>query len=136
MPDQDFDLPSGIGFHVSIAPFQDAKALSKALIKSLGGVQLSADILNMDVTVLKDAFVNAATSDEVESYLFKCFERTTYNGLKVTKDLFDDPKIGEQARKDYILMCAKVIQVNCLPFFDQALSTLKTIMEKKAEPQK
>ena len=136
MPDQDFTLPSGAKFHVSVVPFQDAKALTKALMKSAAGIQLAANPMEMDVSVIKDALISAATSDDVESALFRCLERCTYNSLKVTPDLFDQPHSAEDARKDYFAMAGKVIEVNCLPFFDQTLSTLKTFLGKKNEPQK
>lgn len=125
MPDKDFELPSGAQFHVSLVPFKDARALTKALLKSATGIPLAADIMSMDVTVLKDALISAATSDEVEKAMAVCLERSTWNNLKVVPDLFDDPKSGEQIRRDYFVMCAKVVEVNCMPFFDQALSALK-----------
>lgn len=132
MSDQDFDLPSGAKLHVSVSPFQDAKALTKALMKSVGGIQLAANPLDMDVSVIKDMLVSAGTSEEVEAALWKCMARATYNNVKVTPDLFDAVDLGDSARKDYFTICAKVIEVNCLPFFDQTLSTLKTFLQKKS----
>lgn len=136
MADQDFNLDSGAKLHVTVAPFQDAKALSKALIKSVGGVPLSDNLMNMDMSVFKDILVNAATSDEVESALVRCMERATYNGIKVNNGLFDDPTMGDNARKDYFLICTKIVEVNCLPFFEQALSKLKTSLTKNTNIQK
>jgi len=135
MSEQEFTLPSGAKFHVSVVPFQDAKALTKALMKSAAGIPLAQNPLEMDVGVLKDALISAATSDEVETAIFRCLERCTYESVRVTTDLFDDPKLGDQARKDYFTMCAKVVEVNCSPFFDQTLSTLKTyLVTKKNSP--
>lgn len=126
MADQDFDLPSGAKQHVTIAPFEDAHALTKALLKSSVGLQLAQDVLSMDLTALKDGLIAAATSDEVEKFVFKCLERSTWNNLKITKALFDDPTYGDDARKDYYLLCANVVRANCAPFFGQALSMLRT----------
>ena len=119
-------LPSGAELDVTVAPFADADALTKALLKAVKGVELRADILQMDMTAIKDVVVGAATSDEVDRALFKCAERASYNGVKVSKGLFDDPEIGTQAREDYYHLCLKVIEVNCLPFFKAAFSELKT----------
>jgi len=136
MPDQDFDLGSGAKLHVTVADFQDAKALTKAIIKSTAGVKLADDIMSMDVTVLKDVLVNAATSDEVDRLLMRCMERATYDGTKITPALFDDTKIGEALRGDYVSICGHIIAVNCQPFFVQALSTLKTYLAKKQNSPK
>lgn len=130
MADQDFDLPSGAKLHVSVAPFQDAKGLTKALLKATGGIKLADNPMEMDVSIIKDMLVSAATSDEVEASLFRCMERATYDKLKITPELFDDPAIGEKARRDYFSICSKIVEVNCLPFFDQTLSTLKTFLGK------
>lgn len=130
--DQDFELPSGGKLHVSVAPFQDAKALTKALLKASGMVKLAENPMDMDVSVIKDMLVQAATSDEVEAALFRCMSRATYDNLKITPELFDDQTIGDKIRRDYFLVCAKVVEVNCLPFFDQALSSLKTFLTKKS----
>lgn len=137
---KEFDLPSGTKFSVTPADFADAAGLNKALmrcmkstdlgewaksIKASGGV---ASLLNLDVNVLKDALLEAMTSDALEAQLFKCLERCVYGGnTRVTKALFDDPSLGEKARQDYFSMAWRVVEVNCSPFFAQALSWLKTL---------
>lgn len=131
MAEQDFELPSGAKLHVSTSDFQDAKALTKAIVKATSGIQLASNPMDMDVTIIKDLLVAAVTSDEIEAALFKCLARSTWNNIKVTSAIFDDPQFGEMARADYFIMCAKVVEVNCKPFFDQALSTLKTFLQKK-----
>ena len=136
MPDQDLSLPSGAKHHITLAPFQDANALTKALLKTTVGLRLAENPLEMDLGVLKDVLVAAATSDEVEALMFKCLERSTYEGTKVTRELFDDIKMGEQARGDYYAMCANIIKVDCQPFFEKALSMLKLLLKKKGDSPK
>lgn len=131
MPDQDFTLPSQAKLHVTVVPFKDAMALTKSLMKAASGIQLARNPLDMDVTVLKDAMIAAATSEEVETAVFRCLERCTYEGIRVTPDLFNDKDLGEKARADYFSICGKVVEVNCAPFFDQTLSTLKTFLAGK-----
>ena len=123
--------PSGATLEITVAPFDDADALRKALLRSFKGIPLSANILEQDVTDFKDAFISAWTSDEVEKCLFKCFERVAYEGIRLTRSLFDDPELGTRLRKDYLTVCQEVIRVNCSPFFDQILSTLREKLRTK-----
>jgi hypothetical protein len=124
----DFKLASGASLTVSQAPFVDAMALQKALLASVKGLPLSADIMKMDVSVLKDGVIAAATSPEVEKALFQCAARATYDNIVVSSDLFDDPKIGTQARKDFYDIAWKIIEVNCGPFFKTTFSRLKAAL--------
>ncbi len=97
----------------------------KALLQTAKGVPLGADPMQMDLTILKDVFIDAASSDTVERCLFKCMERVSYQDVKVTPALFDDVKLGEQSRGDLLEIYWKVIEVNCAPFFVKAFSVLK-----------
>src|SRR5882724_578984 len=133
----EYVLPSGAKLVVSPAPFADASALLKAILKAVQGLKLGKEIdidpanpgaIFKDPSVFLaviDKVLSVATSDEVETTLFKCFERSSYDGAKVTRALFDDPKLSEAAREDYFTMSAKVIEVNCKPFFKQTFSGLK-----------
>jgi hypothetical protein len=134
--DQDFILGSGARLHVTVAPFEDANALRKALLRTAKGIPLAADPLQMDVTVLKDVFIEAASSNDVEQCLFKCMERASYQDVKVTRGLFDDPKLGESARADLLEIYWKVIETNCAPFFVKAFSALKARMASVAAAPK
>lgn len=120
----DFTLPTGSKLTVSEAAYVDANTLLKALLKSAKGIPLAADVLKMDVTVLKDAIIEASTSPEVDQAIFKCAERSMYENVKVTRDLFDDPKLKDKARADYFLILWHVIEVNCGPFFGTTFSVL------------
>jgi hypothetical protein len=121
----DFVLPSGSKMTVSESSYEDANALLKALLKAAKGIPLAKDPMSMDVTVLKDALIEAATSSEVDAAIFKCAERAVYENVKVTKALFDDPKLKEAARADYFLIQWHVIEVNCGPFFGKTFSILR-----------
>ncbi len=121
----DFTLPSGSKLVVSESAYQDANTLLKALLRTAKGVQLAHNPLETDVTALKDVVLEAATSPEVDAALFKCAERAMYENVRVTKDLFDDPKLKDLARGDYFLILWHVIEVNCGPFFGKTFSALK-----------
>ncbi len=121
----DFTLPSGATMIVSESAYADAIGLLKALMKTMKGVPLAADVMSLDVSVLKDALIEAGTSPEVDTALFKCAERAVYENVKVTHGLFDDPKLKDQARGDYFLILWHVIEVNCGPFFGKTFSLLR-----------
>lgn len=136
MADKKFELQSGATLNVTTAPFQDANALLKALMKAAEGLPLAANPMEMDLAMLKDALIHAATSDAVEDALFKCFQRVQYDSQKMNRDLLDDPKIGDKVRGDYFMVCWHVIEVNCGPFFEQAFSLLKARQKTPAESPK
>ena len=137
MAEEDFTTPSGATHHVSSASFAEAMALVKGLLKSLGGVKIGDNILkDTDVTAIKDALVNAATSEEVESAVMKCLARSTYNGIRITPALFDEPKIADQIRQDYYVLAQNVVKVNAFPFFGPALSALTKLRQTAEENRK
>lgn len=123
----EFLLPGGNKFLVTPSSFEKAMALQKALLRATKGLPLAADPFQMDVSILKDAVVSVATSDEVEKAMFCCMESANYRDRRVSRDLFDDPKIGEQAREDFYLMCWHTAEVNCGPFFKKTFSRLREL---------
>lgn len=131
---QGFTLNSGAKLEVTESSFSDAYALEKSLISSvketnLSGLQVKKDIFDMDIDVLLKSVLMMATSPQVEQCLFKCFERATYNNLRINRGLFDDPKIGLQIREDFYEICLKVAEVNCRPFLKRIFSVLKAFLQ-------
>jgi hypothetical protein len=133
---KEFKMPSGAKLTVSVCPFADANALLKALLKSAKGIGVPKDLLQADVSVLKDVLISAATSDDVEAALFKCGSRASYQNVKVTAELFDDTNLGEIARKDYYSIWSKIVEVNCSPFFEQTFSALKARLSTPIDTRK
>lgn len=129
-------LPSGAEFLVNEARFDDSDALTKALLKCAKGLPITKELFNMDVTMLRDPLIEAATSSEVSGFLFKCLNVCMYENMRVSKDLFDDPKVGSRIRRDYYPMAWEVIRVNCGPFFEQLTSWFKTLRPTVASSQK
>lgn len=121
----EFELPTGARLTVSEAAYADADALLKALARCAKGVPLPKNFLEADVTILKDVLVEAVVSDDVDRAIFKCAERAAYENVKVTKSLFDDPKLKDSARQDRFLIFWHVIEVNCGPFFGKTFSLLR-----------
>lgn len=134
-------MPSGATLSVTVAPYVDASALTKAILKCLRGLELKPEMVKLDLAslaekpemigMLLDKLLAVTTSDEVENAIFACAERASYRlqgggDIKVNRDLFDDPKAGESARGDQYSIFMKVVEVNCKPFFKQAFSKLST----------
>jgi hypothetical protein len=126
MATKEFTLKSGAKLVVTAAPMQDCDALMSALAKCSKGIPLTDDILRQDITHLKDYFAEAISSPDFKSAIWKCAQRSTYENVRVSQDLFDDPKLEQQARGDYFEILFKIIEVNCAPFFAQIFSLFKT----------
>lgn len=107
-------LPSGAIMKIHLAPFVDAKNLYQALLRELKEVQLNT---KMELaSVFKDLFCIGFSSPEIEAYLWKCFERCTYNAgqaeLKMTPFVFE----SEDSRGDFMTACMEVAKDNIGPF--------------------
>jgi hypothetical protein len=141
--DNQFTLGSGATLKVTIAPFKDANNLKNALLsaaKGMTGLDESiigaAGLKEMDLGPILNAILNAATSTTVEQAMFDCAIRATYNDVRVNRELFDDQKIGQQAREDYYEIALKIIEVNCTPFFKRVASLYSGFLAKKPAGQK
>ena len=106
MSNHDFILKSGAKLHITTANFEEAVALVEAVKQVTLGVDPSLDI---DSVVLSNPIVRKT--------LYACFPWVLYDIHKLSPQLFDDPRIGEQARGDYFEICSKIVDVNCRPFF-------------------
>lgn len=141
-------LPSGAKLGVGPCPFGDAHRLVKAIMGSLKGADLPAEVAGVDtddlgaalkspalLSTLMDRILTVATSDDVERAVMACMERCTYDGEKITRDLFDDPEVTEKIREDYYRICMEVVKANCAPFFRKAFSGLKVPQPTKPSTQ-
>ena len=141
MPDK--KLKSGAVLTINKACWEDASDLHDALLAEIKGVQLSRAEFDVDfdpmqpLTLLKspaivgiaiDKLISVAASKPVRTVLFRCFERCLYDGQKVDVDLFNDPKVGTQARKDYYEIAVSVAKENVADFFVNAFSVLTEML--------
>lgn len=103
-------LPSGAKLMVQAAPFATAKALYHAILREMSLVRVSTkgDFEDM----LKTAFCLGFSSPDIENCLWHCFERCTYNGLKIDGDTFEPLA----HRADYTNVCVEVTKANVYPF--------------------
>ena len=131
----EYTLSSGARLTVTEAGFADADALTKAVLKSVRGVPLPDDLMSMPVDGLKDVLISAVVSDEVSQAFFRCAKSAVYENVRVIPGLFDDPKLGSQARKDYYEILWRVAEVNSGPFFASIFSRLKGAVQSKSASQ-
>jgi hypothetical protein len=124
-----FEMPSRAVLEINPAPFVDAMGLNKAIIRCKKGLPVLPGISEIVQSEI-------LASDDVEAALFKCAERAIYAGARVTRDLFDDEKLGPQARKDYYAIVSRIIEVNVSPFFEVASSKLKASQKTPTDTQK
>lgn len=107
-------LPSGAVLKITPAPFSTSKALYQAVLRELRAIHLDSKV-EMS-SLLKDVFCAGFSSAEVETALWECMARCTYNSgkgdLKIDADTFEPLP----CRDDYVKVCAEVAKDNVLPF--------------------
>lgn len=147
-----FTMPSGAVLVVTMAPFADSMALMKASMRTLKGMELKPEDLKREmedflrspgaISLMLDRVVEFATSPEVETAVWRCSQRALYiplgspvefPGHRVGPALFDDPEHGHAARGDFAKIVTALLEVNCLPFLEKALSGL--LRPKESGPE-
>lgn len=108
-------LPSGAKLQIGLSPFATAKGLYQAILKEVRTVEIKS---SMEMANLyKEIFCVGFGTPEIEMWLWKCFERCTYEpvggaALKIDKDTFEPAS----AREDYMTASMEVAKENVLPF--------------------
>ena len=104
-------LPSGAFLTVTLAPFADAKALYKAALKELKGLDIKESD-EIDLNLFKNVFSSFFSSDEIEKALSPCMARCLYNGQRIVASTFEPA----ESREDYAIVCWEVAYANISPF--------------------
>lgn len=116
---------------IAPAPLQDAFKLKSLIQKALLAQGVSIE------DILEENFMNALlavdSSQEVFDCLFECLKKSTYNGIKITKEVFEN----EAARYDLYEVFFQCVKVNLYPFFKNLLSRfqIKDIVPQIGESQ-
>ncbi len=118
------DLPSGKVLDISTSPFADSRALYQAVLEEVKGLDIDPKT-EMDVKFFKDLFCIGLSSKKIESALEKCFDRSTYDGKRITKDTFEPI----EAREDYLDVCFHIAKENILPFTKSLSARYSHILE-------
>lgn len=118
----------GNGVKVVINPagldkaFKLKALVEKAILKQ--GIKLF-DVLGQEEISYEQIFQLAMAIDsdiEVFDACFDCLDKSTYNGVRIAKDVFED----ETARGDIYEVLFYCLKVNVYPFFKPLLSSLGT----------
>lgn len=102
--------------------FRLKSVVEKAVLKQ--GIKLM-DVLSEESISYEQLFNLAIAIDsdiEVFEACFDCLEKSIYNNIKITKDVFED----ETARGDLYEVLFYCLKVNVYPFFKHLLSSLGT----------
>lgn len=123
-------MPSGATLKVDLAPFAVGKALYQAMLEEAEGLRISITD-NLDADFIKNIFCRGMASKKIEQCLYKCMERSLYNGSKLCIDGKIDETLFEPegARQDYMPMLFEVARVNLFPFTKSLFAELKRVTE-------
>lgn len=104
-------LPSGRELKITLSPFHVSRDLYQAMLEEIVNLKLDmhADI---DGNLYKNIFCIALSSKKIEKALWKCMEKTTIDGIRVTEDSFE----AEDHRDDYFNVMFEVAKANIQPF--------------------
>lgn len=100
---------------------------AKKLKIDIGDMDISLNVSSMSNLLdnIKDLFFGLMTSDKFDRIIFKCLGSCTYNGIKITKQLFDDIP---EARQDYYQIIKECVEINLNPFLKSLTSQLSTLL--------
>ena len=79
---KEIKLSSGVMLKITLVPFADGNALYKAIASECKGISMRS---TMGPDLIKDIFCTLIESDRIEKCIWKCFERATFNGLKIRR---------------------------------------------------
>ena len=128
----EFETKNSVNVKINMADFTSSMKLKKAIVEAVK--ESGLDISSVDITNLKSGAINsiiqailtADSSDKVEDAIFKCLARCTYNGEKITKDIFEPL----EARENYYEIIIACLKVNLSPFFVPLFSKFNELQEK------
>ena len=131
---KDFTLASGKTLTINIANFGTAVQLSQALLKCLKNAEIKLDqesLKNLDFSNLMEnpfligaitkAALDAFTDPHIDFIFWEMARKCTYDGLRVTEELFNN---SIDARQDFYQVKFLILKENVLPFFPKLRTTL------------
>lgn len=131
---KDFTLISGKKLTVDIANFGTAIQLSQSILKCLKNVGIKLDKESLEsvnfsnllespflINALVQAALDVFTDSHIDAVFWEMAKKCTYDGLRVTEDLFNN---SIEARQDFYQVKFLIMKENVLPFFPQLRTTL------------
>jgi hypothetical protein len=122
-------LPSGAILKITLSPFKDAKALYQAMLEEAKTLKLDPHV-EIDTNLYTDLFCAALSSKRIETALWECMKRVTYNDLKISDDTFEP----EAARDDYLQVCFEVAKENVQPFMKALMQQYSQVLNLISKP--
>ena len=116
------------------ATFADCLILQSVIMEEAKKLKIDIGEIEIDfggasVTSLldsiKDLFLGLMTSEKFDRIVFQCLKNCTYNGIKITKQLFDDVP---EARGDYYQIIKECLEINLSPFLKSLTSQLSILL--------
>lgn len=133
-------LPSGAILHLGRPSFAAAGRLRNALARAAAGRPFTPDEMKVGLAELKEnpsaggalvsRLLGVLASEDVEQSMFECLKQASYQPkgqeesvrLKVSPELFDHEKFGDDARVDYYPICLKAGEAAVKPFLGALVS--------------
>jgi len=120
------DLPSGAVLDITLLPYEQAWGICQAITRTIEKLDVDlkdVDLKNWqatDLIALKGPLCAILCSTEIVEAAKVCFERCTYNKLRIDSMTFEK----RENRKDYLPASFHAIKENIAPFFENLLSFL------------
>ena len=127
-------LNTGAVLIVRPAPFVDCLKLKNAIFKELSTQKMdiaSLDLQGTDLSAIFAPLMALDSSEEVNKAIFKVAQRSTYNGQKITLEIFEE----EEAREDYYSVILEVLKVNLNPFKKGLVSSFEHLIANFQTPK-
>lgn len=103
-------LQSGSSLMIGVIPFSEAKNFYQAVLEEMRSVAFASKSEMGDI--IKNFFCAGFSSKKIESALWVCLSRCTYNGLKIEEKTFEPM----DAREDFTPICIEVALEVVRPF--------------------
>lgn len=110
-------LPSGAVLVIQSAPWAEAHRLYKAVMGVIAKTTFSKEDL-------VSFFAKLSIDESIETALWPCFGRATYNNVKITSDLFET---NDAAQADFLILQKEVLAFNLAPFLGSLSSLLSGV---------
>lgn len=138
----EFTAQNGAKINIGMASFEAVDALQTAIQKAIlsQGIKIPEfdkveNIFDLELSgkVIESILQNimAINSDaEFKKALFACLDKSTINGIRITKDVFDAKDLADLARGAYYEIMINCVKSALTPFFAPLFSKLGGLQEK------
>jgi hypothetical protein len=119
---KEIKLSSGKILKIGNVPFAEAKDLFQSILEVSKGIPF--DTSKDYAAIVKDVLCFGFSSKKIETCLWVCLARCTYNDLKIVESTFEPM----EAREDFIDACMEVAQEVLAPFMKSLYAKLNLVI--------